>query len=56
VQPFVRAQPVSVVTETLRGFTDGSVMSGNLVATLAWCVGLLLVFGTLATRLQRRTE
>lgn len=56
VQPFVRAQPVSVVTETLRGFTDGSVMGGNLAATLAWCIGLLLVFGTLATRLQRRTE
>lgn len=56
VQPFVNAQPVSVVTETMRGFTDGSVAGNNLAASLAWCVGLLVVFGTIALRLARRTE
>ncbi|MGB3481273.1 MAG: ABC transporter permease [Mycobacterium sp.] len=56
VQPFVRAQPVSVVTETLRDLTDGSVEASHVLGTLAWCVGLLVVFGTIATRLQRRTE
>ena len=55
VQPFVRAQPVSVVTETMRGFTDGSFSGGNLAASLAWCGGLLAVFGFIAFRLQKRT-
>jgi ABC-2 type transport system permease protein len=55
VQPFVTAQPVSVVTETMRGFTDGSVSGASLAASVAWCVGLLAVFGSIALRLQRRT-
>jgi ABC-2 type transport system permease protein len=55
VQPFVRAQPVSVVTESMRGFTDGSVAGGTLASSIAWCVGLLIVFGGIAFRLQRRT-
>ncbi|AQA05611.1 ABC transporter [Mycobacterium sp. MS1601] len=56
VQPFVRAQPVSVITESMRGFADGSVSGGNLAASIAWCAGLLVLFGGLAFRLQRRTE
>ncbi|CAN5594115.1 N/A [soil metagenome] len=56
VEPFVRAQPVSVITGTLRGFTDGSVTMGSLAGTLAWCFGLLAVFGTIAARMQRRVE
>jgi ABC-2 type transport system permease protein len=55
VQPFVRIQPVSVVTETMRGFTDGSVSGGNVTASLTWCAGLLVVFGATACRLQRKT-
>lgn len=56
VEPFVRMQPVSVITGTLRGFTDGSVSSSSLAGTLAWCFGLLLVFGVIAARSQRRAE
>ncbi|SEH66039.1 ABC-2 type transport system permease protein [Mycolicibacterium rutilum] len=56
IQPFVVHQPISQVTETLRGFASGDVVTGNLAATLAWCVGMLVVFGALALRLQRRTE
>jgi ABC-2 type transport system permease protein len=56
VEPFVRMQPVSVITGTLRGFTDGSVSSSSLVGTLAWCFSLLLVFGVIAARSQRRAE
>jgi ABC-2 type transport system permease protein len=56
IQPFVLSQPISVVTETLRGLTDGNIVGSNLAASLAWCVGLLAVFGTIATKLQRRTE
>ncbi|WP_308207518.1 ABC transporter permease [Mycolicibacterium rhodesiae] len=56
VHPFVRDQPVSQVTEALRGFAGGHVVASNLIASVAWCAGLFLVFGTLAIRMQRRTE
>jgi ABC-2 type transport system permease protein len=55
LQPFVRYQPVSQVTETLRGFTTGHVEPGNLETSTAWCAGLLLVCGAIAVRMQRHT-
>jgi ABC-2 type transport system permease protein len=55
LQGFVRYQPVSQITEAMRGFTSGHVDAGNLGVSLAWCVGLLLVLGTIAVRLQGRT-
>ncbi len=54
LHPFVQYQPISQITETLRDFTSGSVDTGNLAASLAWCVGLLVVFGVFAVRLQGR--
>ncbi len=54
LHPFVRYQPVSQVTETLRNFADGHVATGNLLVTLAWCLGLLVVFGALSLQTQRR--
>jgi ABC-2 type transport system permease protein len=56
LQGFVRYQPVSQVTETLRGFASGYAVSPNLATTLAWCLGLLLVFGAIAVRMQRRPQ
>ena len=56
LEPFVRYQPVSQVTETLRGFAVGHVVGSNLAVTLSWCVGLLVVFGAIALRMQRRTQ
>jgi ABC-2 type transport system permease protein len=56
LHPFVRYQPVSQVTETLRGFATGHVVLSNLATSSAWCLGLLVVFGAIAVRLQRRTE
>jgi ABC-2 type transport system permease protein len=53
---FVRYQPVSQITETLRGFTSGHVAMSNLGISLAWCVGLLVVLGSIAVRLQGRTS
>lgn len=50
--PFVRNQPVSVLADTLRGLAVGQHV--RLGASIAWCVGLLVVFGTIAVRLQRR--
>jgi len=56
IQPFVRNQPISQVTATLRGLASGHVVGSNLATTLAWCVGLILVFGAVALRMQRRTQ
>ncbi len=56
LHPFVRNQPVSQVTQTLRGFATGHVVVSNLAASVAWCLGLLVVFGALAVRTQSRTQ
>ncbi|GAY14828.1 hypothetical protein MSZK_15540 [Mycobacterium sp. shizuoka-1] len=53
---FVRYQPVSQVTETLRGLAAGNVAVSSLVSSFAWCLGLLVVFGVIAVRMQRRTQ
>jgi len=54
LRPYVRNQPVSQVAETLRNLATGHVAVGNLVATLAWCLGMVLVFGAISLRMQRR--
>ncbi len=56
LQGFVRYQPVSQITETLRGLAGGDLAVGNLATTVAWCLGLLMLFGVLAVRMQRRTR
>ena len=53
---FVRYQPVSQVTETLRGLAAGHVAASSLASSLAWCLGLLVVFGAIAVRMQRRIQ
>lgn len=54
LRPYVRNQPGSQVTETLRGLAAGHVVAVNLAATLAWCLGMVLVFGAITLRMQRR--
>jgi ABC-2 type transport system permease protein len=54
VQPFVEYQPISQITETLRGFASGEVEAANLTITLVWCIGLLSGLGYLALQAQRR--
>jgi ABC-2 type transport system permease protein len=56
LRPYVRNQPVSQVAETLRGLANGHVPVGHLAASLAWCLGMVLVFGTIGLRLQRRSR
>lgn len=53
---FIRNQPVSQVTQTLRGLATGHVTGTDLAVTLAWCFGLLALFGVLAVRMQRRVS
>lgn len=54
LQPWVRNQPVSQVAETLRGLGSGHVAGDNVAVSLAWCVGMVLVFGAITIRMQRR--
>lgn len=54
LRPYVRNQPVSQVSETLRGFATGHVVAGNLAACLAWCLGMVLIFGSITLQMQRR--
>lgn len=54
LRPYVRNQPMSQVSETLRGLANGHVAAGNLAATLAWCLGMMLVFGAITLKMQRR--
>ncbi|ASW89932.1 ABC transporter permease [Mycobacterium marseillense] len=54
--PFVRHQPVSRVTDTLRGLAAGHATGRELVVAAAWCLGLLALFGALAVRTQRRAD
>ena len=55
LRPYVHNQPVSQVDETLRGLATGHVAVGNLATSLSWCVGMVLVFGAITLRMQRRT-
>ena len=56
IQPFVRYQPVSTVTETLRGLSTGDVVAGNVVTSVLWCALLLFGCGAVALRMQRRIQ
>jgi ABC-2 type transport system permease protein len=56
IQPLVRNQPVSQVTETLRGLANGHVAQSNLITSTAWCLGLLVLSGVVAARMQRRVQ
>ncbi|WP_145013707.1 ABC transporter permease [Mycobacterium marseillense] len=56
LRPYVRNQPVSQAAETLRGLASGNVPARNLMSCLAWCVGMVLVFGAITLRLQRRIK
>lgn len=56
VQPFVQYQPISQITETLRGLASGQVIPANLAITLVWCIGLLVGLGYLALKSQKRTQ
>ena len=43
---------MSQIAETLRGLADGHVERDNLFISLAWCAGLLVVFGVIALRMD----
>ncbi|WP_322861319.1 ABC transporter permease [Mycobacterium europaeum] len=54
LRPYVRNQPVSQISESLRGLATGHVVAANMAATLAWCLGMAVIFGAITLRMQRR--
>lgn len=56
LQPAVRNQPMSPAIDAIRGLTEGGAVAGPLLATVAWTVGLIIVFGPLAVRGYRRAS
>ena len=43
VRQFAEYQPFTPIIETLRGFLTGAPSAGDVIAALAWCVGIALV-------------
>ena len=43
VRQFAEYQPFTPIIETMRGFLNGAPATGDVIAALAWCVGIALV-------------
>ena len=43
-QPIAAANPISYVAQAMRGAASGGDYSGEVVATIAWAIGLTLVY------------
>jgi oleandomycin transport system permease protein len=54
LQAFVHVNPVTPLVATIRGLLVGGPVAGNLLITLAWMAGLLVVFVPLALRAYSR--
>jgi ABC-2 type transport system permease protein/oleandomycin transport system permease protein len=54
LQAFAGHQPVTAVIDTTRALFLGGPVAGDLVASSAWTVGILAVFGPLGVRTYRR--
>ena len=54
VRVFAQYQPVSVVSDAARALADGTPADGSILGSLAWIVGLTVVFAWLAVRAYRR--
>lgn len=54
IQPFVIHQPISAMADALRGLADGAVDSGSILKALCWIGGLVVVFGFVASSVDKR--
>ena len=54
LQVFAEHQPVSATASAVRALTLGGPAAGDVIASIAWSVGIIAVFGTIAVRLYRR--
>ena len=53
LQPFARHQPVSITINAVRALLQGEPTHHWVWQSLAWSVGILVVFFTIAVRLYR---
>ena len=56
LQAFANNQPVTYVINTMRALALGGPIEANLLKSLAWLVGILIVFGPLAVRAYKRAS
>jgi oleandomycin transport system permease protein len=54
LRPFVEANPITVLTDALRALTVGGPAVGPVLKSVAWIIGLTVVFASLAVRQYRR--
>jgi ABC-2 type transport system permease protein/oleandomycin transport system permease protein len=54
LQPWAENQPVSVVVNTARALTIGGPTTELVIKSIAWIVGIILVFAPLAVRRYRK--
>jgi len=54
LQVFAKHQPVSVTANTVRALVLGGPIATYAWQAIAWCVGILLIFGPVAVRRYRR--
>jgi ABC transporter DrrB family efflux protein len=54
LQAFANNQPVTYVVNTMRALALGGPIEANLLKSLVWLVGILVVFGPLAVRAYKR--
>lgn len=56
LQPFVTYQPISVASDAVRGLANGTSAGGDILLTLGWVAGLLLVFIPLSIRFYKSSS
>jgi ABC-2 type transport system permease protein/oleandomycin transport system permease protein len=56
LQGWAENQPLSVVTDAVRGLTSGQVDASDVWTALAWCIGIIAVAAPLAVWRYRRAE
>jgi len=54
LQAFAKNQPVTYVVDTMRALALGGPIASSLWKSLAWLIGILVVFGPLAVRAYKR--
>jgi ABC-2 type transport system permease protein/oleandomycin transport system permease protein len=56
LQAFANNQPVTYVISTMRALALGGPIEANLLKSLAWLIGIFVVFGPLAVRAYKRAS
>ncbi len=55
IQEFAEANPFSTIVDATRALFVGTPAGNNVWEAVAWCVGLIAVFGTLSVYKYRRS-